>query len=165
MTQSDFSSKLLPNWLPLYRVEQVLTNSNYIIRKVGTKYTQFVHRICVRPVVPQYQVDDLPQSDPDKFQRDPMLGRFRGELAIFDESIPILLLPPSEEPCVVQNEEKLPPVTVSLFSYCTSCYSGRTSSRAGSSTPTSCRSGSSNSRTASPGRVDGTTISACAISS
>ena len=114
MTQSDFSSKFLPIWLPLYRVEQVLTNSNYIIRKVGTNYTQCVHRIRLRPVVPQYQVEDLQQIDPDKFQRDPMLGRFRGEPAIFDESIPTLLLPPSEEPCVVQNEEQPPPVTVSL---------------------------------------------------
>ena len=114
MTQSDFSSKFLPIWLPLYRVEQVLTNSNYIIRKVGTNYTQCVHRIRLRPVVPQYQVDDLPQIDPDKFQRDPMLGRFRGEPAIFDESIPNLLLPPSEETSVAHNEEKPPPVTVSL---------------------------------------------------
>ena len=114
MTQSDFSSKFLPIWLPLYRVEQVLTNSNYIIRKVGTNYTQCVHRIRLRPVVPQYQVDDLPQIDPDKFQRDPMLGRFRGEPAIFDESIPTLLLPPSEETSVAHNEEKPPPVTVSL---------------------------------------------------
>ena len=114
MTQSDFSSKFLPVWLPLYRVEQVLTNSNYIIRKVGTNYTQCVHRIRLRPVVPQYQVEDLQQIDPDKFQRDPMLGRFRGEPPIFDESIPTLLLPPSEEPCVVQHEEQPPPVTVSL---------------------------------------------------
>ena len=69
-------------WLPLCRVEQVLTNSNYII----TNYTQCVYRIRLRPVVPQYQIDDLPQIDPDKFQRDPMLGRFRGEPAIFDEA-------------------------------------------------------------------------------
>ena len=114
MTQSDFSSKFLPIWLPLYRVEQVLTNSNYIIRKVGTNYTQCVHRIRLRPVVPQYQVEDLQQIDPDKFQRDPMLGRFRGEPAIFDESIPTLLLPPSDETSVAHHEEKPPPVIVSL---------------------------------------------------
>ena len=35
-TQSDFTQKSVQTWLPLYRVEQVLTNSNYIIRKVGT---------------------------------------------------------------------------------------------------------------------------------
>ena len=43
-----------------------------------------------------------------------MLGRFRGKPALFDESIPTLLLPPSEEPCVTRNDEKPPPVTVSL---------------------------------------------------
>ena len=58
------------------------------------------------------QVDDLTQVDPDKFQRDPMLGRLRGEPDIFDECIPTLLLPPpSEEPCVAHNEEKPPPST------------------------------------------------------
>ena len=108
MTQSDFSSKFLPIWLPLYRVEQVLTISNDIIRKGGRNYTQCVYRIRLRPVVPQYQVDDLTQIDPDNFQRDPMLGRFRGKPAIFDESIPTLLLSPSEEPCGVHNEEKPP---------------------------------------------------------
>ena len=43
-----------------------------------------------------------------------LLGRFRGEPAIFDESIPTLLLPRSEVPCEVHNEEKPPPVTVSV---------------------------------------------------
>ena len=114
MTQSDFSSKFLPIWLPLYRVEQVLTNSNNIFRKVSTNYTQYVHRIRLRPVAPQYQTDDLSHTDPDKFQRDTMLGRFSGEPANFDESIPILLLPPSEAPCVTRNDEKPPSFSVSL---------------------------------------------------
>ena len=59
MTQSHFASKSLPNWLPLYRIEKILTNSNYIIRKVGTNYTQSVHRIRLRPVTPQGRIDDL----------------------------------------------------------------------------------------------------------
>ena len=71
MTQSDFSSTFLPIWLPLYRVESVLTNSNYIIRKVGTNFTQCVHRIRLRTVWPQYQVDDLSDINPDDFRRDP----------------------------------------------------------------------------------------------
>ena len=53
--------KLLANWLPLYRVAQVLTNFNCIVRKVGTNYTQCVHRIRLRPVNPQYQIKDLAQ--------------------------------------------------------------------------------------------------------
>ena len=42
---TDQMGKSLQKWLPLYRVEQVLTNSNYIVRKVGTNHTQCVHRI------------------------------------------------------------------------------------------------------------------------
>ena len=45
--------KSLTKWLFLYRVESVLTNSNYIVRKVGTNYTQCVHRIRLRPITPQ----------------------------------------------------------------------------------------------------------------
>ena len=37
--QSDTRNKSLQVWLPLYRVEKVLTNSNYIVRKVGTNHT------------------------------------------------------------------------------------------------------------------------------
>ena len=43
--QNDFGSKSMQVWLPLYRVEKVLTNSNYIVRKVGTNYTQWAYRI------------------------------------------------------------------------------------------------------------------------
>ena len=114
MTQSDFSIKFLPIWLPLYRFEQVLPNSSYIIHKVGTIYTQCVHRIRLRAFVPQYPVDDLQQIVQEKFQRDLMFGRIQGEPAIFGKSIPTLLLSPSEEPCVAHNEEKPPQVTVSL---------------------------------------------------
>ena len=99
----------------MYRVEQ-FTVSIYIIRIVRTNYTQCVLRIRLHSIVPQYQVDDLPQNNPDKFQRDPMLGRFVAEPAISDESIPMLLLPPSEEPCIVENELK-PPTSVFYCSW------------------------------------------------
>ena len=39
-TQQQVADKSVQVWLPLYRVEKVLTNSNYIIRRVGTNYTQ-----------------------------------------------------------------------------------------------------------------------------
>ena len=45
VNQSDLSHKAVQIWLPLYKVEKVLTNSNYLIRKVGTPFTQCVHRI------------------------------------------------------------------------------------------------------------------------
>ena len=36
---NDALSKSAQKWLPLYRVEQVRTNCNYIVRKKGTNYT------------------------------------------------------------------------------------------------------------------------------
>ena len=49
-TVKDPMGKSLTKWLPLYRIETLLTNSNYIIRKVGTNNTQCVHRIRLRPM-------------------------------------------------------------------------------------------------------------------
>ena len=79
MTQSDFASNSLPIWLPLYRIEKILTISNYIIRKVGTNYTQCVHRIRLRLVTPQGRIDDLTVISFENFQGDPTLGHYRGE--------------------------------------------------------------------------------------
>ena len=112
MTQSDFASKSLPVWLPLYRIEKILTNSNYIIRKVGTNYTQCVHQIRLRPVTPQGRIDDLTAVNFENFQRDPSLGHYRGE-PTFDESVP-LLEPPTTVVATQNVTEDPPPVTVSL---------------------------------------------------
>ena len=114
MTQSDFASKTLPIWLPLCRIEKFLTNSNYIIRKVGTNYTQCVHRIRLRPVTPQGRIDDLTIINFENFQRDPSLGHYRGEPTLFDESIPSLLEPPTTVVATQNVREDPPPVTVSL---------------------------------------------------
>ena len=78
-------------WIPLYRVEKVLTNSNYIIRKVGTTYTQCVHRICLRAVDSQHQPDDVEPIDPVKFRTDPSLRNYRSEPGLFDDYLPRLL--------------------------------------------------------------------------
>ena len=50
--QSAFSPELIQKWLALYGVERVLTDSNYLIRKIGTNYAQIVHRIRLRPIKP-----------------------------------------------------------------------------------------------------------------
>ena len=50
--QSGFSPKLIGKWLALYRVEKVLTDSNCLIRKVVTNYTQIVHGMRLRPITP-----------------------------------------------------------------------------------------------------------------
>ena len=94
-THSDFASKWLTIWLTLYRIEEILTKSNYIIRKVGTDYTQCVHRIRLRPVTPRGPIDDLTVINFERFQRNPSLGHYRGELTLFDENIPSLLEPPT----------------------------------------------------------------------
>ena len=88
--QSAFCPKLIQNWLALYRVE-VLTDSNCFIRKVGTNYTQIVHRFRLRPIKPQYQVTDINDILYENFQTDPTLGYFRGEQDFFDNGLPSLL--------------------------------------------------------------------------
>ena len=87
---NDHMGKSLTKWLPLYRVESVLTNSNYIVRKVGTNYTQCVHRIRLRPITPQYTVDDLSNINQSNFVPDPST-RHVSEPAIFDQALPDLL--------------------------------------------------------------------------
>ena len=114
MTQSDFASKSMPIWLPLYRIEKILTNSNYIIRKVGTNYTQRVHRNRLRPVTPQGRIDVLTVINFENFQRDPSLGHYRGEPTLFDESNPSLLETPTTVVATQNVTEDPPPVTVSL---------------------------------------------------
>ena len=106
-TQSEFGSHSKQVWIPLYRVEKVLTNSNYLIRKVGTIYTQCVLRIRLKPIVPQQAPDDLENLDPTTFMTDPSLGKYRGEPELFDECIPQLLEdfhnPTTEEPSQIQG--------------------------------------------------------------
>ena len=96
----DHMGKYLAKWLPLYRNEQVSTNSNYIIRKVGTNYTQCLHRIRLRPITIQYSVEDLPQINPNNFTPDP-ITRHCSEPALFDQTLPDLLtektFPPTDE--------------------------------------------------------------------
>ena len=78
-------------WLPLYRVEKVLTNSNYIVRKVGTNHTQCVHRIRLRSIRPQHQPEDIDPIDEAQFVVDPSLSKYRSEPGLFDDYLPRLL--------------------------------------------------------------------------
>ena len=80
----------LTEWLPLYRMETVLTHSNYTIRIVGRNYTQCVHRIRIRPIQPQYPVEDLSNINPSNFQSDPFT-RHVSETSLFDNALPHLL--------------------------------------------------------------------------
>ena len=86
LTQSDFAAKSCTIWLPLYKIEKVLTKSNYLIRKIGTPYTQSVHRIRLRPITPNYDVEDINVTMQD-FKPDRSLGKYRSEHEIFDEAL------------------------------------------------------------------------------
>ena len=46
-------------WEGPYKVVKILTQSNYIVTKVGTFRTQCVHRLRLRPFVPHDQIEDI----------------------------------------------------------------------------------------------------------
>ena len=46
-------------WTGPYVVIKVLSNNNYAIRKIGTRYTPTLHRIRIRPYVPEQRVPDV----------------------------------------------------------------------------------------------------------
>ena len=59
LTQSDFAAKSCTLWLSFYKIEKLLTKSNYLIRKISTPYTQCVHGIRLTPITPNYDVEDI----------------------------------------------------------------------------------------------------------
>ena len=69
-------------WEGPYTVMKVLSDSNYIIRRVGTHRTQFLHRMRLRQFKPDYQIDDIEVSS-DRLYAD--LERAE-EIDIFDSS-------------------------------------------------------------------------------
>ena len=86
LTQSDFAVKSCTIWLSLYKIEKVSTKSNYLIRKICTPYTQCVHRIRLRPITPNYDVEDISVTQQD-FKPDPSLDKYRSEHELFDEAL------------------------------------------------------------------------------
>ena len=91
----------------------MLTNSNYIIRKVGTNYTQCVRQIHLKLVDPQHQPDDVDPVDPPKFQTDPSLGKYRSEPGLFDENLPKLL--DEIQPDIIdENDQPAAPARIRL---------------------------------------------------
>ena len=46
-------------WTGPYIVIKVLSNNNYTIRKIGTRHTQTLHRIRIRPYVPEQRIPDV----------------------------------------------------------------------------------------------------------
>ena len=46
-------------WTGPYIVVKVLSNNNYVVRRTGTRYTQSLHRICLRLYAPNQRVPDV----------------------------------------------------------------------------------------------------------
>ena len=91
----------------MYRVEKVLTNMNFIVRKTETNFTQCVHRIRLRPIIPQFEVPDLAEIDPANFRPDPVLAKLLAEPALFDHTLPELLYKEAEEALVKEEVQIL----------------------------------------------------------
>ena len=100
--------KSLTKWLPLYRIENVLTHSNYINRKVGTNFSQCVHRGRLRPIKPQYPVEDISVINLSNFTPDPST-RHVSEPSLFDKALPDLLTAKSFTP---EDEVTVTPAVV-----------------------------------------------------
>ena len=90
LEQSTVIASQVQKWLPLYKVEKALTDSNYIFRKVNTNYTQCVHRIRLKPIQPSETSEDLEIINPAKFQPDPSRKQHM-EPDLFDKHIPELI--------------------------------------------------------------------------
>ena len=68
----------------------MLTDPNYLIRKVGTNFTQIIHRIRLTPIVLQNTVENLLEINRENFQTGPLLRKYRGEQNYFDKGLPAL---------------------------------------------------------------------------
>ena len=87
-------SNLQCKWNGLYRIEKVLSRSNYVVRKVNTNHTQIVHRVRLKPIIPQYEVEDLTNIDSKQFIPDPLVAEALREPKLFDNSLEDMLYNP-----------------------------------------------------------------------
>ena len=57
-------------WIAPYSIEKVLTNNNYLVRKIGTNKTQILHRMRLRQFTPRQPLPDVPVTQRE-WQPDP----------------------------------------------------------------------------------------------
>ena len=57
-------------WIGPYIIEKVLPNNNYLVRKIGTNKTQFLHQKRLRQFTPHQPITDIPIT-PREWQPDP----------------------------------------------------------------------------------------------
>ena len=86
-SQKQAMDKMQPKWLALYRVEKKLTNENYLVREVGTRHTQIVHRMRLRAYEPKFKIKDIPIIDKNTFIPDPRFGKEYQQPGIFDKEM------------------------------------------------------------------------------
>ena len=86
-------SNMQCKWMALYKVEKILTRSNYLIRKVGTNHTQIVHRVRLKPIKPQYTVQDIKVKE-ENFVADLLVPEILREPELFDNCIDEALYSP-----------------------------------------------------------------------
>ena len=86
-TEHEKMSNLECKWTALFRIEKVLTRSNYLIRRVNTNNTKIVHRVRLKPIKPQYKIQDLQNIDEKLFKADPMIAEALREPNLFDHAL------------------------------------------------------------------------------
>ena len=91
LEESTVNASQVQKWLPLYKIEKVLTDSNYIIQKVNTNYTQCVHGIRLKSIKPSETPEDLEVINPAIFRPDPSRKQHM-EPDLFDKHIPVLII-------------------------------------------------------------------------
>ena len=57
-------------WIGPYIIEKVLPNNNYLVRKIGTKRTQILHRMRLRQFISRQPISDIPVTQRE-WQPDP----------------------------------------------------------------------------------------------
>ena len=107
-TQKQKMDKMEPKWLALYRVEKIFPRDNYLIREVQTHHTQIVHRIRLRPYMPQGTIADLPKVDPEKFIPDPRFTEEDKEPALMDYVREHIFHDPEDAQINAPTEEQSP---------------------------------------------------------
>ena len=101
-------SNLQCKWNGLYRIEKIFSRSNYVVRKVNTNHTQIVHRVRLKPILPQYEVKDLTNIDSKQFIPDPLVPEALRQPELFDNSLEDMLYNPWDLNRVTKFETKIP---------------------------------------------------------
>ena len=65
----------------------MLTDFNYLIPKVGTKFRHIVHLLGMASTPPQHGIQPIPIKNPENIQTDPPFGEYSGREEDFNKAI------------------------------------------------------------------------------